>query len=101
MSCAPHHISSETSHHLFDFSLRTRQNEWKKAEEERIASLPDPTVPQGHSVMTEEERTKTLGLLQKCKCESGWMLIKNPESSDYERCQTENLHFVQAKYRQR
>lgn len=41
--------------------------EWKKAEEERLANLPDPTIPEGHTLMAEEERKRTLDMLKSCK----------------------------------
>ncbi len=45
-------------------SLRARQEEWRRAEEERVASLPDPTVPPGHTLMPAKERLKTLQALR-------------------------------------
>ncbi|KAL5019310.1 hypothetical protein ScPMuIL_005032 [Solemya velum] len=43
--------------------LRQRQEGWKKAEEERIANTPDPSLPPGHRVLPEPERKQTLSLL--------------------------------------
>ena len=45
-------------------SLRDRQNEWSKAEKERIASIPDPSIPPGHTLMPAKERLKTLEVLR-------------------------------------
>ena len=45
-------------------SLRKRQDEWRKAEEERIASIPDPSIPPGHTLMPAKERLKTLEVLR-------------------------------------
>lgn len=44
--------------------LKERQNQWKQEEEERIASLPDPTIPPGHTLMSTDERLKTLKVLK-------------------------------------
>ena len=41
-----------------------RKEEWQRAEEERISSLPDPSVPSGHTVMPDKERRETLNALQ-------------------------------------
>ena len=45
-------------------SLVKRKEEWQRAEEERISSLPDPSVPSGHTVMPDRERRETLNALQ-------------------------------------
>lgn len=52
---------------FFSFSLQERQQQWKVAEKERIASLPDPTIPEGHSLMPEDDRLKTFNMLKKCE----------------------------------
>ena len=44
-------------------SLRQRQAEWHREEEERLAALPDPSVPPGHTLMSREEKKKTLDVL--------------------------------------
>ena len=44
-------------------SLRQRQAEWHREEEERLAALPDPSVPPGHTLMSKEEKKKTLDVL--------------------------------------
>lgn len=57
-------------------SLVKRKEEWQRAEEERISSLPDPSVPSGHKVMPDKERRETLNALQEgidCDCD---LLIK-------------------------
>ena len=46
-------------------SLQERKEEWRKAEEERIASLPDPSIPAGHTMMPDKERRHTLSVLHK------------------------------------
>ena len=48
-------------------SLKHRQEQWKKDEAERIANTPDPSVPEGHRVLPENERRDTLALLRKSK----------------------------------
>lgn len=45
--------------------LKSRQEQWKKDEEERIANTPDPSVPEGHRVLPDNERQETLALLRK------------------------------------
>lgn len=45
--------------------LQSRKVQWKKDEEERIASIPDPEMPPGHRALPEVERRTTLGLLLK------------------------------------
>ncbi|EDO36286.1 predicted protein [Nematostella vectensis] len=45
--------------------LKTRQQQWKKEEETRIANIPDPSIPPGHTLMQRDERLKTLDALQK------------------------------------
>ena len=52
---------------LHKFSLRNRQNEWKREEAERIANTPDPTIPQGHVLMADADRRETLEILKKCR----------------------------------
>ena len=44
-------------------SLRQRQAEWHREEEARLAALPDPSVPPGHTLMSREEKKKTLDVL--------------------------------------
>ncbi|XP_053392711.1 enkurin domain-containing protein 1-like isoform X1 [Mercenaria mercenaria] len=44
--------------------LRTRKEQWKKEEEDRIANAPDPSCPEGHRVLPEAERRETLDLLK-------------------------------------
>lgn len=43
--------------------LVSRKEQWKKAEEERLASRPDPSVPTGHTLMSQQERRHTLDVL--------------------------------------
>lgn len=43
--------------------LKTRKNQWKKEEEDRIANTPDPDMPEGHKALPEAERRNTLKLL--------------------------------------
>jgi len=49
------------------FSLKVRQQQWKEEEAIRIANMPDPSVPPGHTLMPREERLQTLASLQKSK----------------------------------
>lgn len=52
----------------FFFSLRDRQAQWERDEKERIANIPDPTIPPGHVLMDSNERKVTLEKLKKCEC---------------------------------
>ncbi|KAF3695579.1 Enkurin domain-containing protein 1 [Channa argus] len=44
--------------------LEERKEQWRKEEEERRRTAPDPTVPAGHTLMPESERQETLKSLQ-------------------------------------
>lgn len=44
--------------------LKERQIQWEKEEKERLANLPDPSVPEGHRVLAQNERLETLALLK-------------------------------------
>ena len=48
-------------------SLQSRVAQWKAEEKERVANLPDPTVPEGHTVMPRAEKEETLNVLVKSK----------------------------------
>ncbi|GAB1599305.1 enkurin domain-containing protein 1-like [Argonauta hians] len=67
--------------------LKDRQAQWTKDEEERIANLPDPTIPPGHKMLPETERVETLELLQKNQNELLQMIQKLPLSNDSIRAQ--------------
>lgn len=45
--------------------LKNRQEQWRKEEEIRIANLPDPSIPPGHTLMPRDERLQTLAALEK------------------------------------
>ncbi|XP_063687134.1 enkurin domain-containing protein 1-like isoform X3 [Bolinopsis microptera] len=47
--------------------LKERVSQWKEEEIERIANLPDPTVPDGHVVMDPKEKDETLAVLTKSR----------------------------------
>jgi len=49
---------------LLFHSLLERQELWRRTEEDRIASLPDPSIPSGHALMPNVERLNTLELLE-------------------------------------
>lgn len=49
--------------------LKVRQEQWKQEESERIANMPDPSIPPGHTLMPQEERLQTLASLQKNQAE--------------------------------
>jgi len=44
--------------------LQQRQKRWAAEERERIRNQPDPTVPEGHTVLPDKERRETLSTLQ-------------------------------------
>lgn len=44
--------------------LRERQEQWKQEDAERLASLPDPSVPPGHIRMPNHQRIETLQILK-------------------------------------
>eukprot|EP00106_Octopus_bimaculoides_P007834 XP_014775276.1 PREDICTED: enkurin domain-containing protein 1-like isoform X2 [Octopus bimaculoides] len=67
--------------------LKERQAQWVKDEEERIANIPDPTVPPGHKVLPDNERVETLELLQKNQGELLQKIQKLPLSNDSIRAQ--------------
>ena len=48
-------------------SLKVRQDQWKQEEAERIANMPDPSVPAGHALMPRDEQRQTLANLQTSK----------------------------------
>merc|ERR1712176_926925 len=47
--------------------LKERVSQWKEEEKQRIANLPDPTVPEGHVVMDNREKEETLAVLAKSR----------------------------------
>ena len=49
------------------FSLIQRKEQWKREEEERQASMPDPSIPPGHILMPKHEQQQTLQLLRQRK----------------------------------
>lgn len=44
--------------------LQQRQKRWASEERERIRNQPDPSVPEGHTVLPDKERRETLSTLQ-------------------------------------
>ena len=53
--------------HEILFSLNRRKEEWSRAEQERIASIPDPEMPPGHRLLPDAERRQTLEKLRQSK----------------------------------
>ena len=47
-------------------SLQTRQREWQAEEIERLRNEPDPSIPENHVVLPDQERRETLNNLKKC-----------------------------------
>eukprot|EP00111_Clytia_hemisphaerica_P010297 TCONS_00030126-protein len=62
--------------------LRDRQARWKREEDERIANIPDPTIPAGHVQMDNRERKATLDKLKKSHVELLGELKSMPLSRD-------------------
>lgn len=52
---------------LLLLSLKVRQDQWKQEEAERIANMPDPSVPAGHALMPRDQQRETLANLQTSK----------------------------------
>lgn len=70
---------------MITFSLKVRQQQWKEEEAIRIANMPDPSVPPGHTLMPREERLQTLASLQKSKSHK-FLLTSLSESEYYIEC---------------
>ncbi|XP_071808410.1 enkurin domain-containing protein 1-like [Asterias amurensis] len=68
--------------------LKGRQQQWKKAEEERIRNIPDPDMPPGHKMMPKEERLKTLAVLKDKLIELQKELHKLPLKAETIRAKT-------------
>lgn len=45
-------------------SLEERKEQWRREAEERRKNAPDPTIPSGHTMMSESERQETLKSLK-------------------------------------
>lgn len=67
--------------------LKERQIQWEREERERLANLPDPTIPAGHRVLPENERVETLSLLKKNEADLLQQIQKLPLSNDSLRAQ--------------
>lgn len=46
------------------YSLQHRKKMWLQQKQKEEASIPDPTVPDGHIIMPNEDRINTLQVLQ-------------------------------------
>lgn len=46
------------------YSLQERKEQWRKEEEERKRNIPDPSIPAGHTLMSEKDRQDTLQSLK-------------------------------------
>ena len=49
---------------LIVFSLQQRKKQWEEEEQQRLASIPDPDLPEGHKLMPDAERRETLEKLK-------------------------------------
>jgi len=65
--------------------LKARQTEWREAEENRIASIPDPDCPPGHRLLGEEERGARVATMEQQQASLLRDLACLPVSSDTRR----------------
>ena len=56
-------INNFFNYFLHARSLKERQTQWVREEEERLASLPDPSVPPGHTLLPTKDRLEMLRVL--------------------------------------
>jgi len=47
--------------------LQDRQKIWEEEEQERARARPDPSVPEGHTVLPDQQRRETLSKLRECE----------------------------------
>ncbi|TRY96785.1 hypothetical protein DNTS_014505 [Danionella cerebrum] len=62
--------------------LEQRKAEWKKQEEEKRRNTPDPSVPAGHTQMSERERLETLQSLRETHSSLVSELLSLPVKAD-------------------
>ncbi|EDV21805.1 uncharacterized protein TRIADDRAFT_59897 [Trichoplax adhaerens] len=62
--------------------LTKRQEQWRRDEERRLASIPDPNMPPGHTLMPDAERRETLAALFENQRELAMKLAKMPLRCD-------------------
>lgn len=55
--CLPHSLPASSS-------LEQRKEQWRQEEEEKRKNTPDPSIPAGHTLMSEKERQETLQSLK-------------------------------------
>jgi len=72
--------------------LQSRVAQWKAEEKERIANLPDPTVPEGHTVMPRQEKEETLNVLVKSRDQLLTKLRDLPLRNDTLRLHNTRIH---------
>lgn len=69
--------------------LSQRKQQWAKEEQERLAGIPDPLCPPGHSLMPDEQRRSTLAMLERNKSELLRRFQMLPVGSDTLRTRTQ------------
>lgn len=69
--------------------ISKRKEQWQKEEQERLASIPDPLCPPGHSLMSNAKRLSTLEMLHRNKAELLKRLQTLPVGSDTLRTRTQ------------
>ncbi|XP_078486279.1 uncharacterized protein LOC100185589 [Ciona intestinalis] len=78
--------------------LRSRQRQWDTQERDRIRNTPDPSVPEGHTVLPDKERKETLTTLRKSLHYSEHTTLTklqpDTEYSGYDTRQYTNAHNV-------
>ncbi|XP_069073663.1 enkurin domain-containing protein 1 [Pleurodeles waltl] len=62
--------------------LLALKDHWRKEAEERQKSKPDPSMPQGHTMMPEEERLETLNNLKQTQAQLLKQLVTLPVRAD-------------------
>uniref|UniRef100_A0A3P8WU04 Enkurin domain containing 1 n=1 Tax=Cynoglossus semilaevis TaxID=244447 RepID=A0A3P8WU04_CYNSE len=56
--------SAYDRHQMLQHLLEERKEQWRREAEERRKNAPDPTIPSGHTMMSESERQETLKSLK-------------------------------------
>ncbi|XP_029915057.1 enkurin domain-containing protein 1 isoform X1 [Myripristis murdjan] len=62
--------------------LQERKEQWRKEEEERKRNIPDPSIPPGHTLMSEKDRQDTLQSLKEAHKVLVAELLSLPVRSD-------------------
>lgn len=68
--------------------LQQRKKQWEEEEQQRLASMPDPDLPEGHKLMPDAERRETLEKLKATEKELLAQLNSMPIRTDTHRIRT-------------